>query len=168
MNQTLEKRDELLLEILESERFITPEEIERARAIAARTGASVVNAMVAEKIITTANIAMAKANHFGFGFVNLEAVRIETDVLAEIPASLAWCYQIIPIEKDGNGLTLAVADPSDLESLDSIGYILHSEVAAFKVADEVQIRLALVQYYASGMEEGLWMRGENSKADPNE
>src|SRR5215204_1257030 len=102
--------------------------------------------VLANKLVRPADVTQAKAAHFGAEVVNLNEVRIEDDVIATIPRHIAKKYRVVPVFKHENSLTVALADPSDLDSIDSLGQLLHAEISN-QVASEADIENALTKYY---------------------
>ena len=64
-----------------------------------------------------------KAAQFGAEVVNLGAMKIEDEVLAIIPRHIAKEYRAIPLFKSDNKVAIAIADPSDLNTIDSLTHI---------------------------------------------
>ena len=117
----------------------------------------VVDLMVANKVVRPADVTQAKAAHFGAEVVNLSEVKIEDDVIAAIPRHIARKYRVVPVFKHDNSITVALADPSDLDTIDSLTHLLHAEID-LRVASEADIEAALSKYYAE--------RGGGVAADP--
>ena len=72
--------------------------------------------------------------------------KIEDDVIAAIPRHIAQKYRVVPVYKHDNSLTVAIADPSDLDTIDSLTHLLHTEIN-LQVASEADIEAALGKYY---------------------
>ena len=106
----------------------------------------VVDLMVANKVIRPADVTQAKAAHFGAEVVNLSEIKIDDDVIATIPRHIAQKYRVVPVFKHDNSLTVALADPSDLDTIDSLTHLLHAEIN-LQVASEADIEAALSKYY---------------------
>jgi len=66
---------------------------------------------------------------------------------------------VVPVFKHGNALTIALADPSDLDTIDSLNHLLRMEIV-HQVASEAEIEAALNKYYG-GDKRGL---GEDSRS----
>src|SRR5262249_19682732 len=69
-------------------------------------------------------------------------------VLAMVSASMAQVYRIIPIRFENNTLTVAMADPSCVNTLDDLRFMLNCEVNC-AIADEQQINVAIKRYYGA-------------------
>jgi len=140
------EKDDYLVDILADLGFITPDQVAKAREEAAAAHVGVVDLMVANKLIRTADVTQAKAAHFGAEVVNLSELRISDDVIALIRRDLARKYRAIPIAQVGSTIHVAISDPSDIDTLDSLHHVLSAEIEP-KVASEEDIEAALNKYY---------------------
>src|SRR5438132_872510 len=102
--------------------------------------------MLANKLVRPADVTQAKAAHFGAEVVNLTEVKISDDVIATIPRHIARKYRVVPVFKHDGSLTVALADPSDLDTIDSLTHLLRMEIN-LQVASEADIETALGRYY---------------------
>jgi type IV pilus assembly protein PilB len=128
--------------------FVTPQQVSALRTEAQSAGVGVVDLMLANKIIRAADVTQAKAAHFGAEVVNLSEMKIADDVIAMIPRHIAKKYRVVPVFKHDNTLTVALADPSDLDTIDSLGHLLRAEIN-HQVASEADIESALNRYYGA-------------------
>src|SRR5437762_3837031 len=103
--------------------------------------------MLANKLVKPADVTQAKAAHFGAEVVNLGDMKIADEVISAIPRHIAKKYRVIPVFKHDNTLTVALADPSDLDTIDSLTHLLRLEIN-LQVASEADIEAALTKYYA--------------------
>ena len=83
---------------------------------------------------------------------------------------MARRYKIVPVFKNDNTLTVALSDPLDVETLDSLRYVLKSNVEGV-VAPAEEIEMALNHYYAAqrhdgGVHAGGDHRGHGGHARP--
>ena len=140
------EKDDYLVEILTDLGFITAPQVEQARTEAATSGVGVVDLLVANKVIRPADVAQAKAAQFGAEVVNLGDLRLADDVISLIRRDIAKKYRAVPVSKQGNTITVAVSDPSDLDTIDSLHHLLHADIE-LKVASEQDIEAALNKYY---------------------
>ncbi len=140
------EKDDYLIDLLVDLGFVTSEQVETARQEAASSGVGVVDLMLANKAIRPADVTQAKAAHFGAEVVNLGSLKIEDDVIAAIPRHIARKYRVVPVFKHENTLTVAISDPSDLATIDSLNHLLNAEIV-IQVASEPDIESALSRYY---------------------
>ena len=140
------EKDDYLVDILVDLGFLTPDQVAALRTEAQSAGVGVVDLAVANKVIRPPDVTQAKAAHFGAEVVNLSEVKIEDEVIASIPRHIARKYRVVPVFKHDNSITVALADPSDLDTLDSLTHLLHAEID-LRVASESDIEAALGKYY---------------------
>ena len=147
-------KDDYLLEILENLSFITSKQIAEARQVA-KPEQSVVSVLVEKELITQAQILTAKAAQFGAEIVVLREMPISSEVIKLVPSPLAWRYRIFPVEKTADHIVIAMSDPSDLNTIDSLTHFLNAEIE-IRVAAEDDLDEALRKYYPGefgGLEE---------------
>jgi len=145
-NQAVAEKDDYLIDLLVDLGFVTNEQVAQARKEAEAAGVGVVDLMLANKVIRPADVTQAKAAHFGAEVVNLGEMKIPDEVIAAIPRHIARKYRAIPVYKHGNSLTVALADPSDLATIDSLTHLLRMDID-IRVASEPDIESALSKYY---------------------
>jgi general secretion pathway protein E/type IV pilus assembly protein PilB len=141
------EKDDYLADILVDLGFVSAEKVAETRREAQAAGVGVVDLLVANKVVRPADVTQAKASHFGAEVVNLSELQIADDVIAAIPRNIARKYRVVPIYKHDNNITVALADPSDLDTIDSLTHLLQAEID-LRVASEPDIEAALSKYYA--------------------
>ncbi|HVM47496.1 MAG TPA: ATPase, T2SS/T4P/T4SS family [Candidatus Acidoferrum sp.] len=141
------EKDDYLADILVDLGFVSPEKVAESRREAESAGVGLVDLLVANKVVRPEDVTQAKAAHFGAEVVNLKDIKIADDVIATIPRHIARKYRVVPVFKHENSLTVALADPSDLDTIDSLTHLLHMEIN-LQVASEADIEAALGKYYA--------------------
>src|SRR5689334_18667417 len=127
--------------------FVSPQQVGSLKAEAQSAGVGIVDLMLANKLIRPADVTQAKAAHFGAEVVNLSGLKIEDDVIATIPRHIARKYRVVPVFKHDSTVTVALADPSDLDTIDSLQHLLKMEIN-LQVASDADIEAALGKYYA--------------------
>jgi type IV pilus assembly protein PilB len=140
------EKDDYLADILVDLGFVSAEKVAETRLEAQAAGVGVVDLLVANKVVRAEDVTQAKAAHFGAEVVNLGELKIPDDVIAAIPRHIARKYRVVPVFKHDNNVTVALADPSDLDTIDSLGHLLHAEIE-LRVASEADIEAALSKYY---------------------
>ncbi|HWY67057.1 MAG TPA: GspE/PulE family protein [Terriglobales bacterium] len=71
-------------------------------------------------------------------FVDLKNYHIQHELFRTVPVDLMFRYNFVPLEEQGDELTIAISDPSRLMMIDEIGLLLNKRVQT-KVATLVQI-----------------------------
>ena len=126
--------------------YVTNEQLAPIREEADQTGEGVVDTLVAQGILTPAVVAQAKAAHFGAEYVPLGEMRIPDDVLALVRRDVAKRFNVVPVRKEEHGLVVAMADPSDLDTLDGLQHTLNMEIIP-AVATPEDIEAAIAKLY---------------------
>jgi type IV pilus assembly protein PilB len=140
------EKDDYLIDMLVDLGFVSPDQVAQARQEAEASGVGVVDLMVANKAVRAEDVTQAKAAHFGAEVVHLAGLQIADDVIAAVRRDIAKKYRVIPVYKHDNSLTVALADPSDIATVDALGHLLHMDVVV-QVASEADIEAALSKYY---------------------
>ena len=141
------EKDDYLIDILVDLGYVTPDKVAELKQEAQSSGVGVVDLMLANKVINQAAVTQAKAAHFGAEVVNLAEIKIPDDVIATVPRHIARKYRVVPVFKHDGSLTVALADPSDLDTIDSLNHLLRLDIS-LQVASEADIEGALSKYYA--------------------
>jgi len=139
--------------------FTSTEVVNSARVEANAAGVGVVDYLVANKAIRPGDVTQAKAAQFGAEVVHLANMKIEDDIISLVPRDLARKYRIIPLFKVDNKVGVAIADPSDLNTLDTLHHILGADIEP-RVASEQDIENALSKYYGGDKKKSM---GDNAE-----
>jgi len=140
--------DELILDLLVSKGFITEEKGEEARQRVNDNGISVTEALGELGYVSEDQVMMMLAGEYGMDTFDLSEYNIPEDVVEQVPAEVARQYQVVPVMKSDGTVIVAMADPTDLETLDSLRYILKTDVEGV-IAPRRQIDEALSAHYGS-------------------
>lgn len=133
--------------------WLTNQQIETLRQEAEQAGIGIIDTALAKSWISTLNVTQAKAAQFGAEVVDLADMRIPDEVIAAVNRGIARKYKVMPVSMSSGSIRLAVADPSDLDTLDSLRHILKQEID-FCVATEEALDAALTKYYGGGGKSG--------------
>jgi general secretion pathway protein E/type IV pilus assembly protein PilB len=147
-------RDDYLIDTLVDMGLVTDEQLGPLRQEADSTGEGLVDTLVAKKIISAGQVAQAKASQFGVEFVNLGEMRLTDDVISAVPRHIAKKYNVVPVYRHDNTVTVALSDPSDLDTLDSLRHLLNMEVEP-RVASPEDIEEAIGKYYGGVREDSV-------------
>jgi type IV pilus assembly protein PilB len=141
-------KDDYILEQLVELGYLTTEQVQATQAEADSAGKGVVDLLIEKKLIDQTVATTAKAAHFGVEMVSLADIRLDDDVISAIPRHIAKRYRVVPVYRHGNNLGIALSDPSDLDTIDTLHHLLKAELE-LKVASEAEIEAALNKYYGA-------------------
>jgi general secretion pathway protein E/type IV pilus assembly protein PilB len=140
------EQDDYLVDILVDLGLANAEQVAKTRAEAQASNVGVVDLLLANKIIRPADVTQAKAAQFGAEVIQLGGIKIPDEVISIIPRHIAKKYRVIPVFKNDNKVAIAIADPSDLNTIDTLTHLLNAEIE-LRVASEPDIEAALGRYY---------------------
>src|SRR5262245_50046016 len=96
-------------------------------------------------LITEDQLSQALAEQLSLQVVDVAQVTIKKDVLAMVTSPMAQMYRIIPVEFDGDTLTVAMCDPQNLSVQDELRTFLGFNIRVL-VTTESQMVSALERY----------------------
>ncbi len=126
--------------------MINQVQLEKALKIQKEQGLLFGEALVKLKYSTEQDIVQALTAQYGFPYLPLSNYEIAPDVLAVVPINICKKYCLIPIDKIGKSLTLAMANPLNLSALEDVELITNCMVQAF-VSTATDINDAIKRYY---------------------
>ena len=103
-------------------------------------------ALVALKYATEEDIVQALTCQYGFPFLPLSNYEIAPEIIALVPADVCIKYCLVPIDRIGRSLTLAMANPLNVQALEEIERITSCAVQSF-VSTATDIKNGIKRYY---------------------
>ncbi|MGA9777996.1 MAG: GspE/PulE family protein [Limisphaerales bacterium] len=140
------EKDDYLGDVLVDLGIVNADQVAQARREAEASGVGVVDWLLANKLVRPADVTQAKAAQFGAEVIQLSGLKIPDDVISIIPRHLAKKYRVVPVFKSDGKVAVAIADPSDLNTIDTLTHLLNTEIE-LRVASEPDIENALNKYY---------------------
>ena len=92
------------------------------------------------------------AQQYGWEFVDLNDFDIDPSVIDSLSVDIAQHYGVFPVMKHDDVITVAMSDPTDMEKLDTLRYLLGTDVDAV-IAPDAQIQKMISKYYHEEEEE---------------
>ncbi len=126
--------------------LITREQLERALDYQRETGKRIGVCLVELGYITEEDLADFLSKKHGVPSINLRHFEIDPAVIRLVPAELCRRYMLVPVSKSGAVLTIAMADPADLEAITQVEFATSYTVEPV-VAPETMIEEAIRRYY---------------------
>ncbi len=140
--------DDYVLEVLIENGLVSDDNVAAAREMSAGRPGSVVDILIESEVIEEDLVLQTLAAQFGMEVISLEGFEIPADVRETITTEIARRYKIVPVYMTEDALTVAMSDPLDFDTLDSLRYVLKCHVEGV-VASREEIRAALDNYYVS-------------------
>ncbi|MCP4653374.1 MAG: Flp pilus assembly complex ATPase component [Candidatus Omnitrophica bacterium] len=101
-------------------KFLTPEQLEKAVQHQKKTGHPLSEALLALNFSDENQLLILLSDFLSVPPIKVTTLNIPEELLKLIPEDAANKYQVLPISKIGNVLTVAMSDPSNIVSLDDI------------------------------------------------
>jgi type IV pilus assembly protein PilB len=92
------------------------------------------------------DIAQALTAQYGFPYLPLSNYDINPEIINIVPGRVAWQYLLIPIDKIGNNLTLAMSNPLNVQAIEDVELLSGCSVQTF-VSTSSDIKRAIEKYY---------------------
>ncbi len=140
---------ERLGELLIKRNYITPEQLKKALDEQKLKGGRLESNLVRLGYIKEDELLSFLSAQYRVPSVKISKMEINPNVIKLVPSSISKKYFIIPINRVGPKLTLAMADPSNIVVIDEIKFMTGFNVEPV-VASETEIIDAVKKYYGGG------------------
>ena len=123
----MQANDDYVLKVLEEIGLVSRKQIAQARA--KLNGApGVVDVLVRDGIVSADDISRSLAAQAQMQWIDLSAVVIPPEIIAQISAADARRFKVIPVTFGESGLVLAISDPLDVDTIDSLNFLLQRDL----------------------------------------
>ena len=135
-------------ELLVSNNMISKEQLTQALAEQKAAGGQqrLGAILVRDSLITEAELTSFLSKQYGVPAINLTDYEVDPSVVKIIPVDVAHKYQIVPVNRAGSTLIIAMSDPSNIFAIDDIKFMTGYNVEVVVVA-ESSIKGAIDKIY---------------------
>ncbi|MFQ6082242.1 MAG: type IV-A pilus assembly ATPase PilB [Candidatus Aminicenantia bacterium] len=138
-------------EILLKEKLVNSDQLKEAIEYQKKNGGKLGSAMIKLGFISEEELANVLSKQYGCPHINLTKFEISPEVTKFFPVDMARKYLVMPIHRIGSFLTLAMADPTDLEAVEDIKFTTGLNIQPV-VAPESSVRNSIDKYYGTAHE----------------
>src|SRR5471032_770628 len=135
-------------DLLVKSKLITNEQLQEGLKEVQSSGMKLGEALVKLGYISEDDITETLSAQFGVPSINLSHFEIDPAVLKLVAADVARKYNILPVNKTGATITIAMADPTNVFAMDDIKFMTGYNVEPV-VASESSLEDAIEKYYGS-------------------
>jgi type IV pilus assembly protein PilB len=128
--------------------LLTEEQLKKALHQQDGQGGRLGSHLVKLGYISEDDITSFLSKQYGVPSINLSHFEIDSGVIKLIPGEIAQKHMVVPINRTGSVLTVAMADPSNIFTIDDIKFMTGFKVEPV-VAAESSIKNAINKYYDS-------------------
>ncbi|HNQ51453.1 MAG: hypothetical protein PHS64_06985 [Candidatus Omnitrophica bacterium] len=133
-------------ELLIEHGIINADQLEKALMAQKEKGGLIGELLVELGFAKEEDIAQAITVQYGFPYLPLSSYEINAEISALIPGRVARQYMLIPIDKIGNNLTLAMANPLNASAIEDVEQVTGCMVQVF-VSTVSDIKKAIEKHY---------------------
>jgi type IV pilus assembly protein PilB len=129
--------------------LITPDQLQRAVSEQKQSGGMLAPTLVKLGFMGESELLDFLSKQYGVPAVDPGKLDVDQEVIDLIPSNIVQKYKIVPISLDGQTLTIAMVDPSNLFAVDDIRFLTRKNIRV-TVATETAIKQAMDHFYDAG------------------
>ena len=135
-------------ELLLREKIISAEQLKSALEFQKKNNLPLGTSLVSLGFISEEEIAQALSRQVGYPYIDLNQFEVYPEVINLIPANVSKKHMVMPIHRIRSFLTLAMADPTDLEVIEDIRFRTGLSIQPV-IASESGVMSAINKYYGT-------------------
>jgi len=143
-----------LSDFLIEKKVLTPETLEKALLQQKEKGGRLSRILIEMGVVSEKDLVALLSENLGIPPVDLSRFEIDPSMARVISREIATHYEIVPISKIGNTVTIAIADPLNLFAAEEIKALTGLEIRP-TIATEVDIRGALRKLYDESTQQAI-------------
>ena len=133
-------------ELLLERGIINQPQLDQALNVQRNKGGLIGEIMVELGFVKEEEIAQSLTAQYGFPYLPLSNYDVNVDITSIIPSRVARQYLLVPIDKIGSNLTLAMSNPLNMQAVDDVELLSGCSVQTF-VSTSSDIKRAIEKYY---------------------
>ncbi len=134
-------------ELLVRENLISVQQLRKAQEEQQKSGARIGTALIKTGAIEESKLTDFLSKQYGVPAINLKDFDIDSEIIKLVPRDVAQKHLVIPVNRAGPSLIVAMCDPSNIYAVDDLKFLTGYNIEAV-VASEPAIREAIDKYYA--------------------
>lgn len=146
----MQQSEDYVLRILEEVGLVTRRQIDSARS-RLNGAAGVIDVLINDGIISDADVSRTLAAQAHMDWIDISSMVIPPQVIKQIRGEEARRFKVIPVAFGETGLIVAVGDPLDIDTIDSLSFLLQRDLELVCTSPK-KIREALIKYYGTADE----------------
>jgi type II secretion system protein E len=142
--------EEYVLKLLVDADLVSRSQVDKAKARLNGNG-SVVDLLIKDGTVSDTDVSRSLAAQAQMDWIDLSAKVIPPEVINQIRTEDARRFKVVPVGFGESGLIVAVSDPLDIDTIDSLSFLLQREIELVCASPE-KIQQALIKYYGTADE----------------
>ncbi len=149
-------------ELLVRENVISVAQLKKAQEEQRKSGGRLGSSLIKLGMIEESELTSFLSKQYGVPAINLSDIEIDKDVIALVPKEVAEKHNLVPINRSGSTISVAMSDPSNIFAVDDIKFITGYNVEVM-VASEQAVKEAIERYYSAKISYEEVMEGFNEE-----
>ncbi len=133
-------------EILVRESIISADQLRQAQADTRSSGKRLAYSLARLGILGEKELTDFMARQYGVPAISLSEFEIDPEVIQLIPKEVASKHTVLPVQRAGSTLIVAMADPSNIYAIDDLKFLTGLNIEPV-VTTDAAIEEAIVRYY---------------------
>jgi type IV pilus assembly protein PilB len=134
-------------ELLVRENLITLQQLQKAQESQRKAGGRLGFNLTKLGYIEESELTAFLSKQYGVPSINLSEFEIDPEVIKLVPKEVAEKHQVIPVNRAGASLIVAMADPSNIYAIDDLKFLTGYNIEVV-VASDGAIKDSIDKYYA--------------------
>ena len=135
-------------DLLVKAKLVTPEQVDAALLSQRTEGGKFGEALIRIGAASEQDITETLSQQFGVPSIDLAHFEIDPSIIKVVPGEVARKYGVLPVNKTGATLTIAMSDPTNVFAMDDIKFMTGYNVEPV-VASEASLRRAIDKHYGT-------------------
>ena len=165
-NKDAKQKKMLLGEQLLARGLISKQNLAEALDEQKSTGMPLGEILIKKRFIEETQIYQILAEQLEVEFLDLFGIKVQAELIALVPEHIAKTYDVMPVKKEKNVLTIAMTNPHDTFAIDELRALTSLTIKPV-LSSKAQIMAAIDKYYGGGVI-GEVMKLVQDEASPEE
>jgi type IV pilus assembly protein PilB len=133
-------------ELLVRENIISTDQLRKAQQDQRNTGKRLAYSLTKLGILAEGELTEFLSKQYGVPSISLDEFEIDPEVIALVPKDVAIKHTVIPVQRAGSSLIVAMADPSNIYAVDDLKFLTGLNIESV-VSTDSAIEQAIERYY---------------------
>ncbi len=134
-------------ELLVRENLISVQQLRKAQEDQQKNGTRISTALIKVGAIEESKLTDFLSKQYGVPAINLKEFDIDVEIIKLVPKDVAEKHLVIPVNRAGSSLIVAMCDPSNIYAVDDLKFLTGYNIEPV-VTSEPALREAIDKYYA--------------------
>ena len=143
--------DDYVLQLLQEQGYVTADQIDAVVNSIRQEGETSLDILIQTGAVSEDDVLALIAAQFGLDYVHVNADAIDPTVADLVPGAVARKYGVVPVMTAEGSVTVALSDPMGYDTIDSLRYVLKTDVQAV-IAPRSEVKAAMDKLYPEEFE----------------